>query len=154
MTTETLQAGDPSSPEHEAWLLELGRATYAASRLAGVTVDILRVHGGDDAKDLYDLTHGRLLGRLEAKNLSLPGIMAFLDHAKAAVAARNDLLHALPVAYGLHRRRASDLSYVADFYDVESVRRITERLLQAAREGNKVLYSLGQAAIDQWYANA
>jgi len=34
---------------------------------------------------------------------------------------RNDLLHALPVAYGLHRRKTNELGYVRDLYDVEDL---------------------------------
>ena len=51
--TSTDHPGDPNHPDHEAYLLELGRATYAAAGLAGIAFDVLRIHGGFDSADLY-----------------------------------------------------------------------------------------------------
>lgn len=132
--------------------MELGRATYAASRLAGITFDILRVHGGEDSAALYDLTHGQLHARLRDKNLTLPGIHDFLDASEAAIKARNDLLHALPVAYGLHRRRTRDPFSVQNFFEVEPIAHVTQQLEEAAHLGNQILYWDGGKGVNDWYA--
>ena len=44
MTSNTEWAGDPGHPSHNDYLLELGRATYAAAGLAGIAFDVLRIH--------------------------------------------------------------------------------------------------------------
>jgi len=67
---------------------------------------------------------------------------------------RNDLLHALPVAYGLHRRKTNELGYVRDFYDVEDLVAVTSSMEAAARVGNGLLYHDGGAAVRGWYERA
>ncbi|MEW2002926.1 hypothetical protein AB0365_09200, partial [Brevibacterium casei] len=47
-----------------------------------------------------------------------------------------------------------DLSYVRNFYTVESLREARVLFEQALRNGNKVLYSDGGAAIKRWYGDA
>lgn len=57
--------GDPGYPSHNDYLLELGRATYAAAGLAGIAFDVLRIHGGVDSAELYSDPLGTLQGRLK-----------------------------------------------------------------------------------------
>jgi hypothetical protein len=144
-------AGDPRHPDHDAFLLELGRATYAATRLTGIAFDILRVHGGAESADLYKDPLGALetkLGKIPAD--ALPGLGDFLVQLAAAKVSRNDLLHALPVAHGLHRRRSNDLEYVRDFFTVEALRDVREEMLDAHRTGSEVLNSDGGKAVREW----
>ena len=67
---------------------------------------------------------------------------------------RNDLIHALPDKHGLHRRTSKDLSYVRNFYTAASLRKARVLFEQALRNGNKVLYSDGGAAVKRWYGDA
>lgn len=152
MTTAAEHAGDPVHPDHEAYLLELGRATYAAAQLAGIAFDVLRIHGGFDSAALYSDPLGTLESRLRDSRPELEGIDEFLDLLGEARIMRNDLIHALPVKYGLHRRVTKDLGYVRNFFSVESLREARQFFERARRRGNEVLYSDGGDAIKRWYA--
>lgn len=155
MTTSSAEyAGDPGHPDHEEYLLELGRATYAAAGLAGIAFDVLRIHGQFESAALYNDPLGTLENRLKGIRPPLDGIDEFLSLLAEARVVRNDLIHALPVKHGLHRRTSKDLSYVRNFYTVESLREARVLFEQALRNGNKVLYSDGGAAIKRWYGNA
>ena len=146
-------AGDPQDADHEAWLLELGRATYAAARLAGVCFDLARVLGGVESGDMYSDPLGTLINRLRpiGQHGDVPGLADFLNQLSDARDDRNDLLHALPVAHGLHRRKTKNLGYVRNFYDVEALSAVASSLEAAARVGNGLLYQDGGAAVRRWY---
>lgn len=152
MTTGVDHAGDPGHPNHEVYLLELGRATYAAAGLAGIAFDVLRIHGGFDSAALYSDPLGTLENRLRGSRPQLQGIDEFIELLGQARIMRNDLIHALPVKHGLHRRLTKDLGYVRNFYSVESLRDARELFERARRRGNEVLYSDGGAAVRRWYA--
>ncbi len=152
MIVEAEHAGDPGHPDHEAYLLELGRATYAAAGLAGIAFDVLRVHAGVDSAALYSDPLGTLENRLRGSRPALKGIDEFIDLLGDARIVRNDFIHALPVKHGLHRRMTKDLGYVRDFYSIESLREARELFERARRRGNEVLYSDGGDAIKRWYA--
>lgn len=145
-------AGDPGHSDHQTYLLELGRATYAAAGLAGIAFDVLRVHCEFDSVELYSDPLGTLERRLRGSRPDLEGIDDFLDLLGEARIARNDLIHALPVKHGLHRRVTRDLSYVKDFFSVESLSEARQLFERARRRGNEVLYSDGGDAIKRWYA--
>lgn len=152
MTTAAEHAGDPGHPDHETYLLELGRATYAAAGLAGIAFDVLRIHGGFDSAELYSDPLGTLESRLRGSRPELEGIDEFLGLLREARIVRNDLIHALPVKHGLHRRVTKDLGYVKNFYSVESLREAREFFDRARRRGGEVLYSDGGEAIKHWFA--
>lgn len=155
MTTSSAEyAGDPGHPDHEDYLLELGRATYAATGLAGIAFDVLRIHSGFDSAALYNDPLGTLENRLKTSRPPLDGLDEFLLLLAKARVVRNDLIHALPVKHGLHRRTSKDLSYVRNFYSVESLREARALFKQTRSKGNKVLYSDGGAAIRRWYGEA
>lgn len=149
--TNAEHAGDPSHEDHEAYLLELGRATFAAAGLAGIAFDVLRIHSGFDSAELYNDPLGTLETRLKGKRPPLDGLDDFLALLGEARIVRNDLMHALPVKHGLHRRIAKDPRYVNNFYSVESLRNARMLFERAGRKGNEVLYSDGGEAIRRWY---
>lgn len=150
-TTEADHAGDPSHPNHEAYLLELGRATYAAAEVAGIAFDVLRIHGGFDSAALYSDPLGKLEDRLRGSRFEADGIEEFISMLGDARVMRNDLIHALPVKHGLHRRLTKDLGYARDFFSVDSLREAQELFERTRRKGNEVLYSDGGKAIKRWY---
>ncbi|HWM34194.1 MAG TPA: hypothetical protein VNR36_08165 [Pseudolysinimonas sp.] len=148
-------AGDPRHPDHEAWLLELGRATYAASRVAGVSFDILRVFDGISSHSMYSDPLGILLKRiqsLKSRRSDLPGLNEFAESLDASRTVRNDLIHALPVKDGLHRRMTNDRAYVHNFYSVEDVRSAVTQLEATWRIGSHLLYHDGGEAVRAWIA--
>lgn len=150
-TSSANYAGDPSHPDHDVYLLELGRATYAAAGLAGIAFDVLRIHGGLASNDLYDDALGRLERRLKESPPPVDELDEFLSLLEAARLTRNDLIHALPVQHGLYRRTTKNLRYVRKFYTIESLREARTLMERARSKGNKVLYSDGGAAIKLWY---
>ena len=152
MTTEAEHAGDPGHPDHETYLLELGRATYAAAGVAGIAFDVPRIHGGLDSAALYsDDPLGTLENRLRGSGIEAEGIDEFISMLGDARVMRNDLIHALPVKDGMHRRLTKDLAYVRDFFSVESLQEAQELFERTRRKGNDVLYSEGGKAIRRWY---
>jgi hypothetical protein len=147
--------GDPRHPDHNAYLHELGATTYAAAGLAGISFDLLRIHDNVPSADLYDDPLGTLMNRLRGalkRGSALPELAAFIDELNQARVVRNDLIHALPVLHGLHRRTGKDLGRVVDFFTVESLREARERFENVRRKGNGILYFDGGAAIRAWYA--
>lgn len=150
MSTDAEYPGDPRHPEHTDWLLELGRATYAAAGLSGIAFDLLRVHSGFESGDLYKDPLGRLLEKLRTSPPTVEGIEDFIALAEEALVVRNDVLHALPVLHGLHRRRSDDLGYVRNYYDLNSLREATQVMENASRQGNEVLYADGGEAVRRW----
>lgn len=151
--SKTLHPGDPRHPEHDAWLLELGRATYATARVAGICFDLARVVGGVDSTDMYSDPLGALIRRLRsiAGLDSLAGLPEFVEQVDAAREDRNDLLHALPVQNGLHRRKTNEPGYVRNFYDVAELAAVTDSLSAAVRTGTQLLYQDGGEAVRRWY---
>jgi hypothetical protein len=65
---------------------------------------------------------------------------------------RNDLLHALPVKDGLHRRHTQDLYRVRNFFDVEHLAVAAKELEDVWTQGSRLLYHDGGAAVQAWYA--
>lgn len=151
MTSSAEHAGDPKHPDHEAYLVELGRATYAAAGLSKIAFDVLRIHSGIVSKELYDDPLGRLERRLKNNPPPLSGLEDFLSLLGLARLMRNDLIHALPVKHGLYRRTTKDTRHVREFYSVESLREARSLFERARHKGNKVLYSDGGEAINRWY---
>lgn len=142
--------GDPRHPEHDSWLRALGQVTYASARLTGGIINILRIHGGEDWLALNRPPLGPLINQLKDAHLDLEGMDNLVQQAKAALRVRNDVMHALPVAHGLHRRKADDAYYVQEYYDVESLEAAVNVIDSASRLANKVLYSKGKAVIEQY----
>lgn len=146
--------GDPRHPDHEQWLLALGRATYASQSLAGVAVDVLRIHCGVDFWTLLPDTLGALIRRLKHHEGTgaprIPGLLDWLSELDRALIIRNDLIHALPVLHGLHRRTASDHRRVVDFCTTQAMEDAAAVLSGAAVSGNRVLYHDGGAAVRVW----
>ncbi len=144
--TRAGHAGDPRHADHERWLAALGRDTYASQRLAGIAVDVLRVHCGVDFWALLPKTLGKLIGRLRDEQ-QLPGLAYWLLELDEALVLRNDLMHALPVRDGLDRRVASDPSRIVNFFDVEDLDAAQATLTAAWTNGSKLLYHDGGAAV-------
>ncbi len=153
---QTSHAGDPRHPQHDQWLLELGRATYAASKVAGICFDLARVLGGVDSASMYCDPMGKLVDRLRplAKKGTVPGLEKFVSLAESARDDRNDLVHALPVQSGLHRRKSGDLGYVRNFFEVDQLAAVTRSLTEVALAGNQLLYQDDGAAVAAWYAKS
>lgn len=148
MTSSTPEyAGAPRHPDHTEFLLELGRATYAASRLAGIADDVLRIHGGYATEDLYYDALGALEKKLQVARPPLDGIDEFLELLGPAREARNDLIHALPVANGLYRRTHGR---IRELFTVESLREIRTTIETASRKGGRVLYADGGEGVRRW----
>ena len=150
MSIDVEYPGNPRHPEHTDWLLELGRATYAAAGLSGIAFDLLRVHSGFESGELYKDPLGRLLEKMRTSPPTVEGIEDFIALAEEALVVRNDVLHALPVLHGLHRRRSDDLGYVRNYYDLNSLREATQVMENASLKGNEVLYADGGEAVRRW----
>jgi hypothetical protein len=149
----TPYAGDPRHPDHPKYLCELGAAVYAVSGVAGMVSAILQVHYGEDSMDLVDDPLGVLIKKLEQHDKSgstIPGLTDFIVQLNAMLPMRNDVIHALPVLYGLHRRTKRDTHRVVNFFsiaDLEAARREFERV---NRIGNQLLYFDGGKAVEAW----
>jgi len=151
----TTSPGTPGDPDHERFLLELGRSIYAASRVAGVCFDMLRVHGGVDSSEMYSDMLGTLENRLRILlkgRPELPNLEFFIAELSEARELRNDLIHALPVHLGLHRRTTKDAFYIRDFNTVESLEETTAVFDSVFRIGSELLYHDDGKAIREWYA--
>jgi hypothetical protein len=150
MNPEPIHAGDPQHPDHAAWLCALGAATYEATRLSGIAIDLLRIHYGASFFDLVDLTLGQLIERLDAEakgSRPIPGLAAFVAELRAARTERNDLMHALPVLHGLHRRTKADLARVVNFYSIDDLKRVRKHFYSVTVHGNQLLYFDRGAAV-------
>jgi hypothetical protein len=126
-----------------------------AARVAGISLDVLRVFDGVASQDMYSDPLGTLLSRLRGllgRKPQLSGLRDFVEKLEVARLGRNDLLHALPVLHGIHRRETKDLARVRNFFDVEDLRVAVGLLDEAGRIGNQVLYHDGGAAVEAWYA--
>jgi hypothetical protein len=145
-----LSDGRPDSPNHSAWLLELGRTTRAAAQLATICFDLTRILGGVDESQLYDDPLGTLQARLARLDVQrFPELSEFLPALDSARRWRNDVLHAFLVRDGLFRRTASG-GYDRSFFSVEELRAAREELEAASRLGNHVLYSNGGEIVEAW----
>lgn len=150
MSTDAEYPGDPRHPEHTDWLLELGRATYAA---AGLPASLSISCGCTQVSSPGTCTRTLWAGCNEKLRTSPPtveGIEDFIALAEEALVVRNDVLHALPVLHGLHRRRSDDLGYVRNYYDLNSLRAATQVMENASLKGNEVLYADGGEAVRRW----
>ena len=147
---ETHSAGDPSHPDHDTWILELGRATRAAAQLATICFDLARIVGGVNENKMYDDPLGGLQQRLggldPASSPILPEFLVVLDSARHT---RNDIMHAFLVRDGL-LRRSSKRGYDRDFYTISSLINARDQLEAASRLGNQILYANGGEAVEAW----
>jgi hypothetical protein len=102
---------------------------------------------------MYSDPLGALVRRLRsiADLEQVPGLAGFVEQVDVAREDRNDLLHALPVLHGLHRRKANDPGYVRNFYDIEALSAVTTSLTAAGRTGSALLYHDGGEAVRRWY---
>ncbi len=142
--------GEPGHPDHQEWLLALGRATYASQALAGIAVDVLRTHCGVDFWKLVPDSLGGLVKRLERHDRAapdVPDLTAWLVELEQALVLRNDLLHALPVKHGLHRRDAKHKSRIVNFFTVKALDDAAAIFGAARLSGNKILYHDGGTAV-------
>ncbi len=94
------------------------------------------------------------IGELSLQAPELPGLSDFLAKLQKARLTRNDLLHALPVQDGLHRRRTDDLHYVRNFFSLDDLESATDELNEAHRAGSAILYHDGGEAVRRWYEAA
>lgn len=147
---EPSTAGDPRHPDHEAWILELGRVTRSAAQLATICFDLARIVGGVSGEQMYDDPLGGLQQRLgvldPARSPLLPEFLAALDEARHT---RNDIMHAFLVRDGL-LRRSSKRRYDRDFYTLSSLTSARSQLETASRLGDRILYADGGEAIEAW----
>lgn len=101
---------------------------------------------------MYSDPLGTLIRRLrpmaEQGDVEFNAFLVELDEARED---RNDLLHALPVRDGLHRRVSRDLRHVRNFYDAQDLAVVTSSLAGAADTGNRLLYRDGGEAVRRWY---
>src|SRR5438876_818083 len=135
--------GDPRHPDHGMYLTELGAAVYSAAGVAGIAVDILRVHLGEDFFDLVDDTLGSLITKLDGHHQagrSIPGLADFIAELRRVRDTRNDLIHGLVVLHGLHRRTRRDLSRVVNFYTIGQLRAARVEFERVRSLGNQLLY--------------
>jgi hypothetical protein len=150
MTSE----GTRGSTRFDDYLLELGRATWAASVLAMYAFDLLRVFGGVHEETMDSDAMGTLVNRLRGlmkRHPDWPELAAFVEDLDEARVTRNDLLHALPVHDGLYRRRYGPNGYIRNFFTVESLAEVTASFTALERRANALLYKDGGAAVDAWY---
>jgi hypothetical protein len=129
--------------------------TYAAARVVGIAFDILRVLDGVSSAEMYSDVLGRLINRLrglQARRPMLPGLASFIGQLEGARDTRNDVLHALPVKDGLHRRTSHDLGRVRNFFTVDDLRAAADQLEAAHVAGSRILYHDGGAAVHAWCA--
>jgi len=146
-------AGNPHHPDHGEFLRELGRATFAAAHLAGICFNVIRVLDRVPSDEMYSDALGDLEVRLRAlqkRQPDLPGLAELLTVLPSARQTRNDLLHALPVRDGLHRRKTQDLHFVRNFYSVADLENAANEIEAARKVGNRVLHGDGGAAVRAW----
>ena len=146
-------AGDPNHPQHERWLLELGRVTYASSQVATACFNLSRTHGEHTSLSLQQDTLGRAAGRLQdmvKERGSFQQLDDFVAELGPVVTLRNDVMHALTVRDGLHRRRADDPTYVRNYFEIADLRKVNAALVNAAHLGQVALYADGGKAIERW----
>jgi len=151
--TELEHHGDPRHPKHGDFLRELGTAVYAAAGVAGIVIDILRVHHSIDFFKLVDKDLGGLVStlKLHAETGSpVPELLGYVDDVDRVRAKRNDLIHALPVLHGLHRRTGKDAGRVVNFYSVEDLQAVTAEFNAVRARGNQLLYFDGGTAVKAW----
>lgn len=147
---EPLHEGDPKHPNHDAYLRALGAAVFSAAGVAGILVDISRIHFRDDFFEVASDPLGALVNRLRGhanRGSSLPDLKRFLDDCDRVREVRNDLIHGLPVAYGLHRRTKSDRARVVNFYSVNDLVEAQNQFDAVRGTGNRILYFDGGVAV-------
>jgi hypothetical protein len=135
--------GDPRHPDHGKFLAELGAAVYAAAGVAGIAVDILRTHFGEDFFDLVDDPLGGLISRLDAHDKggsAIPGLGSFVRELRLVRDVRNDLIHALVVLHGLHRRTRRDRARVVNFFTTAELDAARLEFERVRRQGSELLY--------------
>jgi hypothetical protein len=74
----------------------------------------------------------------------------FIAQLNAMLPMRNDVIHALPVAYGLHRRTKKDTARVVNFYSIADLAAATKEFERVSRIGNQLLYFDGGKAVEAW----
>lgn len=147
---ELCSAGDPNHPDHDTWILELGRVARAAAQLATTCFDLARIVGGVSEQMMYDDPLGGLQQRLSGiEPAALPLMFDFLAALESARHTRNDVMHAFLVRDGL-LRRSTKRGYDRDFYTVRSLIDAREQLEAASRMGNRILYANGGDFVEAW----
>lgn len=145
--------GDPRHPKHGDFLRELGVAVFAAAGVAGIIIDILRIHHNIDFFRLVDKDLGGLVSALRQhaeKGSPVPDLRGYVDDVDRVRVKRNDLVHALPVLHGLHRRTGRDTGRVVNFFSVEDLQATTAEFNAVRRRGSHLLYFDGGAAVKAW----
>lgn len=150
---EATHPGDPRHAEHEVYLTELGRATYACLMLAHTCYSVLTVHGGLSWSKMQKDPLGGLRDRVRtlSRKQDLPGLTALLPRLDEAVDARNDLSHAMLALHGLHRVRPTEPPETRTFYEVDDLVEVTRLVDDVSTELNYVLYSV-PGAMEAWAA--
>jgi|SRR5437870_4227765 len=151
--TEPHHHGDPRHPKHGDFLRELGAAVFASSGVAGIVIDILRVHHNVDFFKLVDKDLGGLVSTLKQHaetGSPVPSLLGYVDEVDRVRVKRNDLIHALPVLHGLHRRTGKDTRRVVNFYSVEDLQAVTAGFNAVRARGNQLLYFDGGTAVRKW----
>jgi hypothetical protein len=146
-------AGDPQHPDHTMYLTELGAAVYEASSVAGIAFDVLRAHFGEDSMDLVDDPLGVLITKLDQHDKAgntIPGLTDFITQLRGILPMRNDVIHALPVAYGLHRRTRKDVYWVVNFFSIADLEAARAEFERVHRIGSELLYFDGGKAVTAW----
>ncbi len=142
--------GDPRHPDHHTYLAELGAAVYSAAGVAGIAIDILRVHLREDFFDLVDDTLGVLITKLYGHHQAgrtIPGLADFIAELRRVRGLRNDLIHGVVVLHGLHRRTRRDLARVVNFYTIADLRTARSEFERVRTLGNRLLYFDDGAAV-------
>lgn len=145
--------GDSRHPKHGDFLRALGVAVYSAAGVAQITVDILRVHHNVAFFELVDQTLGALVITLRQhaeRGSPVPDLGGYADDVDRVRVRRNDLIHALPVLHGLHRRTGKDIGRVVNFHSVEDLQAVTADFDAVRGRGNHLLYFDGGAAVRAW----
>jgi len=145
--------GDPRHPKHGDFLRELGTAVFAAAGVAGIVVDILRIHHNIGFFELVDKDLGGLVSMLKQRaetGSPVPDLLGYVDDVDRVRVRRNDLIHALPVLHGLHRRTGKDTARVVNFFSVKDLQTVTAEFNDVQRRGNQLLYFDGGAAVEAY----
>jgi hypothetical protein len=142
-----------NNPKHGDFLRELGAAVFAASGVAGIVIDILRIHHNVGFFELVDKDLGGLVNLLKQhaeKGSQVPHLLGYAEEVDRVRVRRNDLIHALPVLHGLHRRTGKDTARVVNFSSVEDLQAVTAELKAVWAQGNQLLYFDGGTAVKAW----
>jgi hypothetical protein len=103
--------------------------------------------------DLVDDPLGGLITKLENHDKSgttIPGLTDFIAQLRGMLPMRNDVIHALPVLHGLHRRTKKDAYRVVNFFSIADLEHARKEFERVRRIGNELLYFDGGKAVEAW----